>query len=238
MELAGKVAIVTGASSGIGVAIARELDLAGMRLLVTARREQRLQRLASELNEAVWVAGDIADEGLPQHLLDTVLAQFDRCDVLINNAGLITTGTIEEIDLDRVTRMVRVNVEAAFRMAYIALRHFKLHGKGHLVNISSILGIKTRPTAGAYSGTKYAMEAFSHALRLELAGTGIGVSCIGPGLVMTELHDHMPVHPSESFNIRNPLQPEDIACCVRYVLEQPERIRIASMMVLPEDSPL
>jgi NADP-dependent 3-hydroxy acid dehydrogenase YdfG len=82
------------------------------------------------------------------------------------------------------------------------------------------------------------MESFSQALRLELAGTGIGVSSIGPGLVMTELHNHMPVHPAESFNIQKPLQPEDIACNVRYVLEQPEHVRIASMMVLPEDSPL
>jgi NADP-dependent 3-hydroxy acid dehydrogenase YdfG len=238
MELAGRVAIVTGASSGIGTAVAKELDLAGMKLVLTARREQRLQRICSELREAVWVAGDIADEGLPQHLLDTALAQFDQCDVLVNNAGLITTGTIEEIDLNRVTDMVRVNVEAAIRMAYLALRQFKAQGEGHLVNISSILGVKTRPTAGAYSGTKYAMESFSHALRLELAGTGIGVSSIGPGLVMTELHNHMPVHPSESFNIQKPLQPEDIARNVRYVLEQPEHVRIASMMILPEDSPL
>jgi len=238
MELEGKVGIVTGASSGIGAAVARELDRAGMKLLVTARREHRLQRLAGELKEAVWGAGDMADESLPQHILDTTLAQFDRCDVLINNAGLITTGTIEEIDLKRLSQMVRVNVEAAYRMAYIALRQFKLQGQGHLVNISSILGVKTRPTAGAYSGTKYAMEAFTQALRLELAGTGVGVSSIGPGLVMTELHNHMPVHPSESFNIRKPLQPEDIARSVRYVLEQPEHVRIASMMVLPEDSPL
>lgn len=238
MDLADKVAIVTGASSGIGVAVAKELDRAGMKLLVTARREQRLQRLAPELRESVWVAGDISDEGLPQHLLDTALAQFSRCDVLVNNAGLITTGTVEDIDLNRVCHMVRVNVEAAFRMAYTVLRQFKLQGEGHLVNISSILGVKTRPTAGAYSGTKYAMEAFTHALRLELAGTGIGVSSIGPGLVMTELHNHMPVHPSKSFNIQKPLQPEDIARSVRYVLEQPEHVRIASMMILPEDSPL
>jgi len=238
MELEGKVGIVTGASSGIGSAVARELDRAGMKLVITARREHRLQRLAAELKEAIWVAGDIADESLPEHLLDTALAQFNRCEVLVNNAGLITTGTIEEIDLNRVARMVRVNVEAAFRMAYTVLRQFKIQGEGHLVNISSILGIKTRPTAGAYSGTKYAMEAFTHALRLELAGTGIGVSSIGPGLVMTELHNHMPVHPSESFNIQKPLQPEDIARNVRYVLEQPANVRIASMMILPEDSPL
>ena len=238
MELEGKVGIVTGASSGIGSAVARELDRAGMKLVITARREHRLQRLAAELKEAIWVAGDIADESLPEHLLDTALAQFDRCEVLVNNAGLITAGTIEEIDLNRVAKMVRVNVEAAFRMAYTVLRQFKIQGEGHLVNISSILGIKTRPTAGAYSGTKYAMEAFTHALRLELAGTGIGVSSIGPGLVMTELHNHMPVHPSESFNIQKPLQPEDIARNVRYVLEQPANVRIASMMILPEDSPL
>jgi len=238
MNIEGKAAIITGASSGIGVAVARELNDAGMKLLLTARREQRLQTLASELREATYLAGDISEEGLPQLLLETALGQLGGCDVLVNNAGLITIGSVEEIDLARVSRMVRVNVEAAFRMAYVALRQFKLQGNGHLINISSVLGVKTRPTAAAYSGTKYAMEAFSEALRLELAGTGIGVSSIGPGLVMTELHDHMPVHPSESLDIRKPLQPTDIARTVRYVLEQPDNVRIASMLVLPEDSPL
>ena len=209
-----------------------------MNLVLSARRESRLEKLAGELRNALPVAGDIADEGQPELLMEKALSRFDRCDVLVNNAGLITTGTVEDIDLDRVSYMVKVNVEAVFRMAYVALRQFKSQGQGHLVNISSILGIKTRPTAGAYSGTKYAVEAFSHALRLELAGTGIGVSTIGPGLVMTELHNHMPVHPSESFNIQKPLQPEDIARSVRHVLEQPDHVRIASMMVLPEDSPL
>ena len=238
MDVDGRVAIVTGASSGIGVAVAKELNEAGMKLLLTARREHRLQKLASELREAIFLAGDITDEDLPQRLVETALDQLGGCNVLVNNAGLITIGTVEEIDLERVSRMVRVNVEAAFRMAYVALRQFKLQGNGHLINISSILGVKTRPTAAAYSGTKYAMEAFSEALRLELAGTGIGVSGIGPGLVMTELHDHMPVHPSESLDIQKPLQPADIARSVRYVLEQPDHVRIASMLVLPEDSPL
>ena len=238
MDVDGRVAIVTGASSGIGVAVAKELNEAGMKLLLTARREHRLQKLASELREAIFLAGDITDEDLPQRLVETALDQLGGCNVLVNNAGLITIGTVEEIDLERVSRMVRVNVEAAFRMAYVALKQFKLQGNGHLINISSILGVKTRPTAAAYSGTKYAMEAFSEALRLELAGTGIGVSGIGPGLVMTELHDHMPVHPSESLDIQKPLQPADIARSVRYVLEQPDHVRIASMLVLPEDSPL
>jgi NADP-dependent 3-hydroxy acid dehydrogenase YdfG len=166
-------------------------------------------------------------------LLDTALEAHGRVDVVLNNAGILEIGPVEKIDLERVCRMVRVNVEAAFRTAYTTLRHFREQGHGHLVNISSVLGTKVRPTAGAYAGTKYAIEALSEALRMELAGTDIQVSCIEPGLVRTELHDHWPVHPTKSLNCPHPLTPGDIARCVRFVLEQPPHVRIPRMMVLP-----
>jgi NADP-dependent 3-hydroxy acid dehydrogenase YdfG len=129
--------------------------------------------------------------------------------------------------------MVRVNVESAFRMAYVAMTHFKKAGRGHLINTSSILGTKVRPTAGAYAGTKYAIEALTEALRMEFAGTGVKVSCIEPGLVLTELHDHWKVHPRESMNIKNPLRPEDVARAIRFLLEQPAHVRIPRLMIMP-----
>jgi NADP-dependent 3-hydroxy acid dehydrogenase YdfG len=129
--------------------------------------------------------------------------------------------------------MVRVNVEAAYRLAYTALKHFKKVGEGILLNTSSVMGTKVRPTAGAYAGTKYAIEALSEALRMELANEDIQVVAIEPGLVLTELHDQWETHPSESMNISDPLQPADIARCVRFILEQPSRMRVARLMVLP-----
>ncbi len=231
--LKGQVAVITGASSGIGAAVARNLNEAGMRLVLTARRTARLEALAKELGNAVAATGDIADPKLPQTLLDLSLEKFGRCDVVFNNAGFIEIAPIDEIDLDRVCEMVRVNVEAAFRLAYLAVRHFKKVNNGHLVNTSSILGTKVRPNAGAYAGTKYAIEALSEGLRMELAGTNVKVSCIEPGLVLTELHDGWKVHPTKSMNVSNPLQPEDIARTIRFLLEQPSHVRIPKLLIMP-----
>lgn len=238
MTLNGQVAIITGASSGIGTATARELSSAGMRLVLTARRQERLESLAGELAETVWLAGDITEPELPQRLVDLALDSFGRCDVVFNNAGVIETFSIEEADLDRLARMARVNVEAVFRMCYVALKHFRSVGGGHLVNTSSILGMKVRPHVGAYAGTKYAIEALTEALRLELAGSDIKVSCLEPGLVLTELHSHWPVHPAQFMNIKHPLQPPDVARCVRFILEQPDHVRIARLLVLPGEQQL
>ncbi|HEY2932416.1 MAG TPA: SDR family NAD(P)-dependent oxidoreductase, partial [Acidobacteriota bacterium] len=178
-------------------------------------------------------AADIADPKLPHQLLQRALDDFGRCDVVFNNAGVMEVGSIAQIDLDKVSEMVRINVDAAYRITYVALRHFQSVNGGHLINTSSILGTKVRPTAGAYAGTKYAIEAFSEALRMELAGTNIKISCIEPGLVATELHRHWEVNPRKTLNIEKPLQPEDIARCVRFLLQQPEHVRIPRMMVLP-----
>ncbi len=237
-DLAGRSAIVTGASSGIGSAVARELSAAGMRLLLTARRRDRLEQLAAELGESRVLAADVTDPALPDALLGAAVDAFGGCGVLVNNAGILEIGAVDSIDLDRMCRMVRVNVEAAFRLAYSAVRHFRQAGSGHLVNVSSVLGTKTRPTAGAYAGTKFAVEALSEALRLELAGSGVRVSVVAPGMVMTELHDHLPTHPAEQLGIRKPLQPEEVARSVRYVLEQPEHVHVGRLLVLPFESPV
>jgi NADP-dependent 3-hydroxy acid dehydrogenase YdfG len=238
MELKGKVAIITGASSGIGRAVARNLNEAGVKFILTGQREDRLAGLKGELNHAAILAGDICAPEMPQRLLTKALDTFSRCDIVFNNAGVITTGGIDEIDLDAVAHMVRVNVEAAFRLAYVAVKYFKSVGSGFLLNTSSVLGLKVRPAAGAYAGTKFAIEALTEALRLELAKTNVGVACIEPGLVQTELHRHYKVPPAQSLNIPRPLQPEDIARVVRFILEQPDHTRLARVMVVPADQEL
>ncbi len=230
--LAGKVAVITGATSGIGLAVARELHSHGMRLVLNARSQDRLTQVQKELSAAT-AAGDVGDPALPKRLLETALETYGRCDVVLNNAGLMESGPIASIDIDKVCAMARVNVEGAYRVAYTFIKHFHAQGSGHLVNISSVLGTKVRPTAGAYAGTKYALEALSEALRLELAGTPIAVTCIEPGLVLTELHRDFPVHPMHSMNVQHPLQPEDIARCVTFALTQPVHVRIPRLMVLP-----
>jgi NADP-dependent 3-hydroxy acid dehydrogenase YdfG len=233
MDLKDKVAIITGASSGIGRAVARNLNEAGVKFLLTGRREDRLAELKGELAHAAVLTGDISQVGMPQSLLKNALDAFGRCDIVFNKAG-----SIDEINIEEVCYMVRVNVEAAFRMAYVAVKHFKSTGSGYLLSTSSVLGTKVRPTAGAYAGTKFAIEALTEALRLELAKTNIGVSCIEPGLVQTDLHREWPVPPAQSLNIPRPLQPEDIARVVRFILEQPDHVRLPRILAVPSDQEL
>ena len=238
MELKDKVAIITGASSGIGRAVARNLNETGVKFILTGRREDRLAELKGELEHAAVLTGDISQVGMPQSLLAAALDTFGRCDIVFNNAGIIETGSIDEINIEDVCYMVRVNVEATFRMAYVAVKHFKSTGSGYLINTSSVLGTKVRPTAGAYAGTKFAIEALTEALRLELAKTNIGVSCVEPGLVQTDLHREWPVPPAQSLNIPRPLQPEDIARVVRFILEQPDHVRLPRILAVPSDQEL
>ena len=235
MDLKNKVAIVTGASSGIGEAIVENLHEAGVKLIFTGQREEKLQSLAGRIPGSEFLAGDLVDAQMPGRLIEMAQQAFGRCHIVINNAGIIERGPIGEIDVDLVCRMVRVNTEAAFRMAYMALQHFQEQGGGDLVNITSVLGTKIRPHIGAYAGTKYALEALSEALRMELAGSDVRVICVQPGLVMTDLHRNLDVHPSAAMGIDKPLQPADVARCVRFALEQPAHVNIPRLMVLPTD---
>lgn len=230
--LSGQVAIITGATSGIGLAVARELREQGMRLVLTGRSATRLGQVGEEFG-APTVDGDMGDPATVPRLLEVALSEHGRCDVVLNGAGTIEVGEIESIDIDKVCEMARVNVEASYRVAYTFMKHFRARNAGHLINVSSVLGTKVRPTAGAYAGTKYAIEALSEALRMEVAGTPVAVSCIEPGLVATELHRDWHVHPTEGMGISEPLQPEDVARCVTFLLTQPSHVRIPRMMVLP-----
>ena len=178
-----------------------------MKLLVAGRREDRLSMLKDELNHTAVFPCDITESEIPERLLQTALDTFGQCDIVFNNAGIISVGSIDEINIEDICYMVRVNVEAAFRMAYVAVKHFKSAGSGFLINTSNVLGTKVRPTAGAYAGTKFAMEALTEALRLGLAKTDIAVACVEPGLVQTELHKNWEVPPAQSLGIPRPCNP-------------------------------
>ena len=232
--LAGKTAVITGGSSGIGMALAERLSVMGMRLVVHGRRKDRLASL-SDGSRVICMAGDLTAKGAVQELKAAALSAFGRVDYAINNAGINHTGTIEQIDEDRLCDMVRINVEAAYRFSYTFLKCFQSQNAGHLIHTTSVMGYKVRETAGGYAGTKHAVEALCEALRLELARTAVKVSCVAPGLVDTELHRDSPVKPAIARNIARPLSPSDVADAIVWVMLQPAHINVPQLVLLPQD---
>jgi NADP-dependent 3-hydroxy acid dehydrogenase YdfG len=238
---AGKVAVITGATGGIGAAVAKVLSKAGYSLVLTAPSMEKLTGLASQLaGPCTVVAGNLSDETLAETLLNAALDRFGRCDVCLNNGALFEAGLIETIEIDRLCNMVCVNVEGAFRAAYVFMKHFVLEESGHLVNISSGVGSRERPTA--YAATQHAIEILSDALATEVAGTDVYVSCIQPGLAKTGLDDRwelLPARPTSAAGTgsEEPLEPEDFARMVLFILEQAGKSKGSSDDVAIEVTP-
>jgi NADP-dependent 3-hydroxy acid dehydrogenase YdfG len=216
--------------------LAKALAADGHRLIITARREDRLKALKSENVDII--AGDLISADFVDSLDKYVYDKYGKCDFLFNSAGVITKGTVEETDIDSMTSMLRLNVESTFRLTYRFLKRFVKQGYGQVINISSVAGTRVRPTIGAYAATKFAMEALSEALRLELSDSNIKISCIAPGLVLTELHDDWEVHPVDLLDIREPLTGEDIVETARFIMEQPDHVRIPRVLILPRGQKL
>ena len=139
---------------------------------------------------------------------------------------------VDEVDIDDLCHMVRLNVEAVVRMSYVMVRHMKAQGGGFLINTSSLAGIKTFPLIGPYNGTKFAVEALTDSLRMELAGSGVKVAAIEPGRTKTELFSHWPEE--KRFRPEDGLiEAGDIARCIEFILEQPDDVLIPRLLVVP-----
>jgi len=191
-DLIGRVAIVTGASSGIGEATARLMAQAGMRVAVCARRKDRLDRLAGELRsdggEVSVHALDVTDATAVRWMVDEVAGRWGRVDVLVNNAGRGLAATFEQTTADEFRALLEVNVIAAVTATQAVLPLMRGQGRGHIINISSIVGRRGVPYRAAYSATKFALGGLSETLRVELARTGIAVSLVYPIGTDTEFH--------------------------------------------------
>lgn len=232
MSLKDKVIIITGASGGIGAATAKTLSEEGMKVVLTGRSEEKLAKAAEGVANAVCVAGDICAPDMPDRLIKTAIDCFGRLDAVFNNAGVMNVGSVEGADVDSLCEMVRINFESVVRMSYAALRFFKAQGSGFLVNTSSLAGVKVFPNVGVYCGTKFALEAMTEAFRLELAGSGVRVSCIQPGRTETGLFDHW--KPEQKFDPKDGMiSAVDVARSVRFILEQPDEVLIPRLLVVP-----
>lgn len=192
-QLAGQVVIVTGASSGIGEATARRLVRGGARVVITARRRDRLEALARELDPSgaavLAVAGDVTIDADRRALVDATLARFGRIDALVNNAGYGTRGPVETVPVEALRRNFETNVFSLVALTQLVLPHLRAQGGGCIVNIGSVAGRIARPLSSVYDSTKHALEALTDGLRGELKPFGVRVTLVRPGYIVTEFVD-------------------------------------------------
>lgn len=238
MELKNKVAVVTGASSGIGEAVARKLAKSGVKVLLTARKAEKLQKLADEINGEIVTADLANDEQAANTLFSAAKDRFGRVDILINNAGMMVQGNVDEIDFGKARTMLRLNTEASIMMAMTFAKHFKTAGSGAIINTSSIAGYKTTAGLAVYDASKAAIEAFTDALRLELAGSGVKVAAVAPGTVATSLYDDWENKDAKDMVFAGgALSAENIADVIYFALTQPDNVLISRMLVVPPKMP-
>jgi NAD(P)-dependent dehydrogenase (short-subunit alcohol dehydrogenase family) len=192
-QLAGQVVIITGASSGIGEATARRLVRGGARVVISARRQDRLDALARALDPSganvLAVAGDVTSDADRRRLVETTLAKFGRIDGLVNNAGYGTRGPLETTPVDAIRRNFETNVFSLVALTQLVLPAMRARGGGCIVNIGSVAGRIARPLSSIYDSTKHALEALTDGLRGELKPFGVRVTLIRPGYIVTEFVD-------------------------------------------------
>ncbi len=240
-NIAGKVVVITGASSGLGEAAARLLSARGARLALGARRMDRLEALAGELNAAggqVLVRKtDVTDAAQVKALVDAAVAAFGRIDVMLNNAGLMALAPMELGRTEEWDRMVDINVKGVLYGIAAALPHMKAQKSGQIINVSSVAGHKVRPGNAVYAATKHAVRAFSEGLRQEVKPWGIRTTVISPGAVATELAGGT-VEPasSEALNAyysRLAIPADAFARAVAFAMEQPADVDVNEILFRP-----
>lgn len=239
--LAGKAALVTGASSGIGEATALALAAAGASVAVVARRADRLETLAGKIGQAggkaLQLRADVTQAAEIDRIVAAALAEWGRLDILVNNAGVMLNAPIAEASSDEWRHMIELNLLALMNLTKAALPHLKASA-GHVVNIASVAGRVANPGASAYAATKFGVVAFSEALRRETIADKVRVTVIEPGLVSTELGDHI-TNPSARAGLAQrqaelePLLADDVAGAVLYAVTQPARVSVNEILIRP-----
>ena len=238
-----RTTLITGASSGIGEACAHVFAAAGDRLVLLARREDRLEGLARVLSEthgtqALCLALDVRDRPAVESALASLTEGWDDVDVLINSAGLAAgTGTLQDADPDDWDRMLETNVRGVLTVTRALLPGMLARGSGHVVNIGSIAGRGAYPGGAVYSATKAALDRITAGLRMDVLGSGVRVSSVDPGMVETEFSlvryagDQQLA--DDVYAGLTPLTAADVADAVRWVTDRPPHVVVADMMLLP-----
>jgi len=240
--MSNKVILITGASSGIGAGIARELAASGATLLLGARRVDRLEKLAAELEqqgaEVAVAALDVTSRASVQQFADVALEKWGRIDVMINNAGVMPLSPLASLKVDEWDQMIDVNIKGVLYGIAAVLPPMLAREAGHIINIASIGALSVSPTAAVYCATKFAVRAISDGLRQE--NTQLRVTCIHPGVVESELASTItdPAAAALMDDYRSiALQPAAIGRAVHFAIEQPDDVDVSEIVVRPTRSP-
>jgi ribitol 2-dehydrogenase len=234
-SLSGKVAIVTGASSGIGRAIAIEFARQGVKQVLTARSADRLSGLAQEIDsDACVVPADMTRPGDVEKIVEEAISKFGRIDILLANAGIYISGDVIDGDPDAWDQLIATNVTGVFRLVHGVLPQMKTQQQGDILVTSSISGHQAIHWEPIYSASKHAIQSFVHGLRRQLLTTGIRVSAVAPGMVLNELWgmtDQAEI--SRKAEAGAGLLSEDVAEAIVFMLTRPQNVTIRDLVMLP-----
>src|SRR5438105_472444 len=240
-ELRDRVVAITGASSGIGEATALASARAGASVALAARRSERIEELARQIEgeggRAIAVPTDVGDEDQARRFIERTSSELGRLDVLVNNAGVMLLGPIEGAPTDEWRTMIHANVFGVLYCTHAALGVMHRQRSGHIVNVSSVAGRFARAGSGVYNLTKFGVGAFSESLRQEAVPLGVRVTVVEPGAVATELQEHNRPEIREQiatiFVGVTPLSAEDIADAILYAVGRPANVSINEVLVRP-----
>jgi len=245
-NIAGKVVVITGASSGLGEATARLLARHGATVALAARRADRIDALAAEINDAngkaLAVPTDVADREQVKALVAAVVEKFGRVDVMLNNAGLMPLAPLEDLKTDEWDQMIEVNLKGVLYGIAAALPYMKEQKSGHFINVSSVYGHKLGPNATVYCATKFAVRALSEGLRQEVKPYNIRTTVISPGAVATELLEHISDETIQSqtkdFVRQIAVPAETFARMVAFAINEPENVDVNEILFRPTAQPI
>lgn len=233
---------ISGATAGIGAATARKLAMAGYSLILTGRREERLQQIANELAEQAEVrvaALDVQDKNAIRFLFENHPEWLGETTVLVNNAGLAAgTDKMQSADPSDWDRMIDTNITGLLHLTRHFLPSMIAKREGHIVNLGSVAGRQVYPGGGVYCATKFAVRALTEGLRMDLAGTGVRVTNISPGMVETEFSEVRmgnAVKAKAVYQGMTPLSAEDIADAIYWAIERPKHVNIQELVIYPTD---
>lgn len=240
-NVANKIVVITGASSGLGAEAARHLAALGATVVLGARREDRIKALAekitSEGGKALAVETDVTDRASVQNLIDTAVKTYGRIDVLLNNAGVMPLSPLENLRVDEWDLMVDVNIKGVLYGIAAALPHMKAQKSGQIINVSSVAGHHVFQNSAVYSATKFAVRALSEGLRAEVKPYNLRTTIISPGAVQSELlngvHDEATAEQLQSFVPGIAISADSFARCVAFAISQPEDVDINEILFRP-----